>query len=71
MTYTITAYDMDHDEVLYTSEDLVDAKTNYASIIESFKAGKSGFNVEDAGDGITVALEDEDEQVISEQTFNE
>ena len=69
MTYTITAYDMDHDEVIYTSDDLDDATTNYASIIESFQQGNSGFNIEDAEDGITVTLEDEEEEVIAEETF--
>ena len=71
MTYTVTAYDMDHDEVIYKSDDLADAKTNYASIIKSFKEGTSGFNPEDAEDGITVTLEDSDEEVIAEETFYE
>ena len=69
MTFTITAYDMDHDEVIYSSDDLDDATYNYASIIEAFATGNSGFNVEDAEDGITVTLENEDEEVMAEETF--
>ena len=69
MTFTVTAYDMDHDEVIYTSDDLDDASATYGSVIDSFRAGNSGFNVADAEDGITVALENEDEEVFAEETF--
>ena len=70
MTYTVTAYDMDHDEVIYTSDDLDDASATYGSVIESFRTGTSGFDVAGAEDGITVALENEDEEVLREETFH-
>ena len=69
MGFTIAAYDMDHDEVLYFEETgKAEAAAYYAKTIQEFKAGTSGFNVEDAEDGITVAFE-EDGEVIEEEAF--
>ena len=69
VTYTITAYDLDQDEVLYTTDDLDDATANYAAIIATFEAGEHGYNLEDLEEGVTVTLENEDEEVLAEQDF--
>ena len=69
MTYTVTAYDMDQDEVLYTTDNLEDAQANYAAVIATFEAGDHGYDMDDLEDGVTVALEDEDENVLAEQSF--
>ena len=72
--YTITCMDMVHDEVMFTSNDIEAAKAQYALITSTFMsevaAGKYGDDyLEDLEDGATIVLEDEDENVISEQTF--
>ena len=70
MTFTITAYDMDHDEVLYSTDTLSDALDHYAAVIARFMKGESGYDFEDLEDGVTVALEDENEKVLAEQDFH-
>ena len=67
MTYTITGYDMDHDEILYSTGDLEDAQAAYASICKSYEAGEH--DLSDLEDGMTIALEDEDETLLAEETY--
>lgn len=69
MKYTIYALDMVHDEALYSSDNRDEAVAEYASIIQHFKAGTHGFDMDDLEDGVTVVLEDENQDAISEETF--
>ena len=69
MSYTVTAYDMDHDEVLCRTDTLAEALDCYAEVVGRFIAGNHGYDLDELEDGVTVALEDENENVLAEQDF--
>ena len=74
MAFKITCMDMVHDEVMFQSDDLDAAKAQYTLITSTFMsevaAGKYGDDyLEELEDGATIVLEDDAENVISEQTF--
>ena len=72
MIYKLIEMDGEHDNVIIETNDLEQAKTKFTSVTAACKAGTYDFwcAFDELEDGLTIVLEDEDEEVVMEETFH-
>ncbi|MDO6353261.1 hypothetical protein Q3Y53_11985 [Synechococcus sp. YX-04-1] len=71
MTYKLIEMDGEHDNVILETNDLEQAKAKYTEVTTACKAGTYDFwcAFDELEDGLTIVLEDEDEEAVMEETF--
>ena len=64
--------DGEHDNVILETTDLDQAKAKYSEVVAAYKAGTYDFwcAFDELEDGLTIVLEDVDEEVVIEETFH-
>ena len=71
MNYKLIEMDGEHDTVLLETDDLDQAKVKYTEVVSACKAGTYDFwcAFDELEDGLTIVLEDDDEEIVMEETF--
>ena len=72
MTHKLIEMDGEHDTVLLETDHLDQAKAKYTEVVSACKAGTYDFwcAFDELEDGLTIVLEDEEEEVVMEETFH-
>ena len=72
MIYKLIEMDGEHDNVIFETNDLEKAKAKYTEVTSACKAGAYDFwcAFDELEDGLTIVIEDENEEVVMEETFH-